>query len=279
MERQKEYDKLQLKDDFMFGKVMQNESICKEFLEHLLDIKIDSITYPERQKTLKITSNGKGIRLDLYVKDNYETIYDTEMQQQGKKKDVEQLPKRSRYYQGMIDLGLLEKGGSYQELNESCIIFICTFDPFGKGLYKYTFENVCKEDNSLVLEDGTKRIFFNTKGTKGDISEQAKAILDYIDKSTTEDEFTENLEKEVEKVRNNEGWRREYMKTLLHEQEIREEGREEGLRDGLQSGQAKQIIKISMEYNVATEKIVSKLITELNISKEQADEYMEEYGK
>ena len=283
----KKYDDLQLKDDFMFGKVMQNENICKEFLEHLLGIKIESITYPERQKTLKITYDGKGVRLDLYVQDNHETIYDAEMQQEGSKKDIEQLPKRSRYYQGMIDLNLLEQGGSYQQLNESCIIFICTFDPFGRGLYEYTFESICKEDNSLTLNDGIKRIFFNTKGTKGEISDQAKAILDYIDKSTTEDIFTKELDNEVRKVRNNEGWRREYMKTLLHEQEIREEGREEGRKEGmqqgvqqgLQSGQAKQIIKISMEYNVETEKIVSKLITELNISRKQADEYLEEYGK
>ena len=50
MVKQKEYEKLELKDDFMFGKVMQNEAICKEFLERLMDIKIDNITYPERQK-------------------------------------------------------------------------------------------------------------------------------------------------------------------------------------------------------------------------------------
>lgn len=65
MVKQKEYEKLELKDDFMFGKVMQNEAICKEFLEHLMDIKIDNITYPERQKSLKITSEGKGVRLDV----------------------------------------------------------------------------------------------------------------------------------------------------------------------------------------------------------------------
>ena len=123
------------------------------------------------------------------------------------------------------------------------------FDPFGKGLYRYTFENICKEDNSLCLNDGAKKVFFNTKGTKGKISEQAKAILDYIDKSATNDEFTKNLNNEVEKARKNEKWRREYMKTLLHDDEIRQEGRQEGL----QVGQAKQIIKISMEYHVEKE--------------------------
>ena len=143
----------------------------------------------------------------------------------------------------------------------------------------------------MCLNDGAKKVFFNTKGTKGKISEQAKAILDYIDKSATNDEFTKNLNNEVEKARKNEKWRREYMKTLLHDDEIRQEGRQEGLRvgrqeglqegrqEGLQVGQAKQIIKISMEYHVETEKILSKLITELNISENQAREYLKQYGK
>ena len=126
MVRKKEYDKLEFKDDFIFGKVMQNEDICKEFLEHLMDIKIDSITYPERQKSLKVTSEGKGVRLDVYVQDNDDTVYDAEMQQKSTTENDSQLPKRSRYYQGMIDLSLLEKGASYQKLNESYIIFICT---------------------------------------------------------------------------------------------------------------------------------------------------------
>ena len=193
MVKQKEYEKLELKDDFMFGKVMQNEAICKEFLERLMDIKIDNIRYPERQKSLKITSEGKGVRLDVYVQDDEDVIYDAEMQQKSRKEISEQLPKRSRYYQGMIDLSLLEKGVSYQYLNETYIIFICTYDPFGRELYKYTFENVCKEDNSLYLNDGAKRVFFNVKGKKGNLSEQTKAILEYIDNSLANDKFTKKL--------------------------------------------------------------------------------------
>lgn len=115
-----------------------------------------------------------------------------------------------------------------------CLAKICTYDPFGKELYKYTFENVCKEDNSLYLTDGAKRVFFNVKGKKGNISEQTKAILEYIDKSSANDNLTKKLEKEVEKVRKNERWRREYMKTLLHDEEVRQEGQSEGLREGRQ---------------------------------------------
>ena len=38
----------------------------------------------------------------------------------------EELPKRSRYYQDIIDLNLIEKGEAYDILNTSYVIFICT---------------------------------------------------------------------------------------------------------------------------------------------------------
>lgn len=49
----------------------------------------------------------------------------------------------------IIDLNLIEKGEPYQKLNRSYVIFICTFDPFGEGFYRYTFENICREDTEL----------------------------------------------------------------------------------------------------------------------------------
>ena len=69
----------------------------------------------------------------------------------------------------------------------------------------------------------------------------------------------------------------DYMCTVFEENWA--EGKAEGMKQGLQNGQAKQIIKISMEYNVETEKIILKLITELNISRKEADEYIKKYGK
>lgn len=49
-----------------------------------------------------------------------------------------------RYYQGMIDLNILEKGGDYNKLKKSYVIFICTFAPYGQGRHLYTFEYLCK---------------------------------------------------------------------------------------------------------------------------------------
>lgn len=134
----KNYDELELKDDFMFGMVMRNPKYVKPFLEAILKIKIRKVVYPESQKAIDLSANAKGVRLDVYVEDDQNTVFNLEMQTTHKK----DLPKRMRYYQGMIDLNILNKGESYCNLKKSYVIFICTFDPFGEGRHIYTFYNV-----------------------------------------------------------------------------------------------------------------------------------------
>lgn len=103
MNQIKTWEELELKDDFMFAKVMRNKTICKKMLEKILNIRIRDIEFPEEQKTIDMTVDGKSIRLDVYVEDDIHTVYDVEMQAANKG----DLRKRSRYYQGMIDLLLL----------------------------------------------------------------------------------------------------------------------------------------------------------------------------
>ena len=101
------------------------------------------------------------MRLDVYVKDgDGVTVYDLEIQTTSQ----DDLPQRLRYYQGMIDLSLIEKGASYGELRKSYIIFICTFDPFERGLCCYRFENFCCDDKDLPLNDGAVKIILNSRG-------------------------------------------------------------------------------------------------------------------
>ena len=263
--REKTYEELELTDDFMFGKIMQNKKLCKGMLERLLEITIDDITYPEQQKPIIITSEGKSVRLDVYVQSSNDVVYDAEMQQENKSREHQaELPKRSRYYQGMIDLNLLEKGMPYQELKESYVIFICTFDPFKANLPQYTFQNVCIERPDIILDDKATKVFFNTKGDMTGLSQEKKAFLEYLDKRKAEDLFTEEIDQEVKKARVNKTWRREYMKTLLHELEIREEAREEGRTEGLEEGArfgielAKQVIRMDME-GISKEEIAKRL--------------------
>ena len=96
------------------------------------------------------------------VKDEAGTSYDVEMQVANQYN----LPKRMRYYQAVLDIAFLDKGYSYKALNNSVIIFVCLFDPIGNNRAIYTFENICREDKTIPLQDGTKKIILNAKAFK-----------------------------------------------------------------------------------------------------------------
>ena len=203
----KPIEELTITDDFMFGAVMRDPKLCKPLLERILGVKIRKIEYPELQKALNERYGSKSIRLDVYVEDDAGTVYDVEIQTT----QIKYLPKRTRYYQGVIDLNILEKGEDYTKLRPAFVIFICTYDPFGKGRYVYTFENLCREDPGLALGDGAIKIILNTKGSVGEISGELKALLRYMDGFAPDDDYTRELARAVEEVRADEKWRREYM--------------------------------------------------------------------
>ena len=152
--KQPKWEELSISNDFLFGKVMQDAELCKELLQRILpELDIARVEYPELQKTIKEDFDAKGVRLDVYVNDRKGTVYDIEMQAVTSK----YLPRRTRYYQSMIDMQLMNKGQDYDTLNNSYIIFICLSDLFGKDRYMYTFENTCKEDSEVMLNDGSKK--------------------------------------------------------------------------------------------------------------------------
>ena len=221
---EKKFEQLEIRDDFMFSVIMRNPRYCKPFLECILGVKISHIEYPKSQETIDITADAKSVRLDIYVEDSENTVYNAEMQTVENRN----IPKRTRYYQGMIDLNILEKGENYKSLKKSFVIFICTFDLFGKGRHIYTFENRCIQDTSLSLGDDTIKIILNTKGTMDDVTPELKSLLDFIDGEEPRDEFTKELEAAVKAVRKNEKWRLDYMTLQMNYQEKYEQGIEQG---------------------------------------------------
>ena len=230
---QKQYKELTFTDDFMFGKVLvNNPEICRRLLEVLLEIRIKEISFPERQKAIEILSDGKGIRLDVYVDDENGTVYNIEMQTKIKK----ELPKRSRYYQGMIDMNLIERGAPYKDLKLSFIIFICLKDPFGRGYPVYRFENVCIQDCTLLLKDEAIKVFINADGDLTGLPEDLAAFLQYLKGKVVDNKLVHMIDTEVEKARKHEEWRVEYMTLYLRDMENRDEGREEGIEIGLKQG-------------------------------------------
>ncbi len=95
----------------------------------------------------------------------------------------------------------------------------------------YTFENHCREDDTIDYDDGIKTIYLYTKGTKGNPSADLQSMLKYLETTTLDNadsEALKNIHKFVEEIRHDEEVGVSYMKACEMEKMYREEGRMEG---------------------------------------------------
>ena len=224
----KRVDDLKYSDDFMFGKVMEDNELCRDVLECLLQRPVGELTELQTQKEFRYTSDGKPMRLDVYNEDDSGQVYDAEMQKLNNHSREElQLPKRSRFYQGAIDIDYMNKGNHYKRLPESTVMFICTFDPFKAGLSRYTFRERCDEEQSIRLEDGTIKVFYNCAYKADDIPDEIRKFYDYVMHGHAESELTKRIDAAVIKGRKNDIWRTQYMKEWVIIQDAIEEERKQ----------------------------------------------------
>lgn len=222
---------LTIKNDFMFGAVMINPENCKEFLERALEIEIDRVDV-SREKSMVYHPDYKGIRLDVYAKDENNTCYNVEMQMTKKPA----LGRRSRYYQSQMDMDILLSGREYAELPDSYVIFICDFDPFGERKYRYTFQMQCKESNQTPLEDGRRIVFLSTCGENEDeISKELLAFLKFVKADLKES--------------------REMEERFLTLEEMLKDERKEGLKEGTVKAQ-KRIVSKMLSKGLSDEEIM-----------------------
>ena len=95
------WNKLTLRNNFMFRLVMEKQELCKKLIECILGIRIKSISYMEHEKSFEANLKSKGVRLDLFVIDEDGVAYDIEMQMDNSYKEF--LGRRTRYYVSTMD--------------------------------------------------------------------------------------------------------------------------------------------------------------------------------
>ena len=220
----KPFEQLTITDDYMFKMVMRNPNRVKPLLEMVLKKKIRKVVIVETEKTKETGYSSRGIRMDVYIEDDENTVYDVEMQT-GKKRHF---GKRFRYYQGAIDVDIVRKGESVGKLKTSYIIFITTYDPFGKGWYMYPFETLCSWDPSIKMNDAATWIVLNTTGTKDakghEVSKEIKEMLSYMNDGIPKSEYARMLDDAVKEIKQSEERRLEYMSINVRESDILEVG-------------------------------------------------------
>lgn len=261
----RKFKDLTIRDAFMFAAVMSDLEICRRVLELALGIPISEV-HIQTEKTMAYHSEYHGVRLDVYAADANRTRFNVEMQVTLQKF----LPKRSRYYHDQIDMDALLTGDSYENLPDTYVIFICDFDPFGDGLYRYSTGTYCEETGSRVY-DGVETIYLNTHGkNREDIPEELLQFLDYV-KNTgreedvlTTDPFVRHLQDTIDKIKLDRGMEERYM---LLEEMMRNE-KQKGIQQGswemlvqciINSLESKFVIPVELKEKIVSETDIDKL--------------------
>ena len=219
------FEDLTISNDFMFKEVMKsNKGLCKRLVGSIMQQDLEDIVYIDTEKTLQPYYDSRGIRLDVILADKDHTRYNLEMQAKNVIGDTGEalLPKRTRYYQSVIDMDMLKKGQDFDELDPLVLIFICTFDLYKEGRYVYTFKSRCLENLELELANDVTVKLVNAKGKQGQVNDLLKNFLQYVMTNEPVDDFTEDVERQVWAVKNDKKAREEYMvlQAKIREHEI-----------------------------------------------------------
>ena len=257
----KSADKLTFTDNGMFQAVLHEPGVCAELVERLLGVKVKKVEYPELEKTIAPYYSSKGVRLDVYLKDTNKVI-DVELQSQPQNA----LGKRTRYYQSMVDCDSLMKGDDYTKLKESYILFICKHDPFKDsnkrkfGLSRYTFRNVCDENNSVNLDDKCLKVVYNASAYKKERDEKVRAFLKFVcTNDPGEDEYSNSLFATVEKLKVNEKFLLEYAAMYIYEMDLKRETEKKAARSFYANGVSIDVIAKSLGM---TDEQVKEIVAE-----------------
>lgn len=257
----KKFQDLDLCNAFLFAVALEDPETCRLILEIILGHSIPEVVV-HTEHNIMLNTEFKSVRLDVYARDGLHVNYDMEAQND----DEKNLPKRSRYYQAELDASTLKPGEDYNKLEPSYIIFICTFDPFGKGLYCYTFEERCLECD-ISLGDGTKKIFLNTKGKNAaEVSAELVHFLGYMEQST--DKYVENIpENSIRRIHGRvqeiKQWRKMEERYMTMEELVQDRERKSH-REGLAEGLVSAVLDLLSDMGSVPEALEAQIKSERN---------------
>lgn len=132
-----EYE-LNLSNFALFLSVMSVKEAYEIVLQIIMEDDFLELTEVRVEQIVLNKSGKRAIRLDAWAVDKNSRQFNTEMQNDTSGDDVR---KRSRFYQGLIDSPILKSGKKtkYKHLPSTVIIFITQEDIFYKDLAMYTF--------------------------------------------------------------------------------------------------------------------------------------------
>ena len=257
----KKWEDLTIADNFIFCKVMENESLCKELLEILLGIKIEKINYIKSEHVIENFYDSRGVRLDVFVKDS-DRVFDIEIQTGN----YEDIILRSRYYVSACDVATTRRRTEYYKLKEIFIIFICLDDPFGMSLPVYTKKSIFLESNQIEYNDKVHNVFYNCSQWNKVQDEKLSDVMKFISGLHGKSDFVQKMEEAVVCAKADSSLKDEFMFVSDIIEEEKEKAREVGHAEGVAAGRIEGLAEASLksavtavkEFNLPPEQVAEK---------------------
>lgn len=241
---EEEWNSLSISDDYIFGRVFSDATLCKKLIELLLNVKVKELSVPpEYQKNFQAGINSRGVRFDVFTESAGEA-FDIEIQT-TKQTD---LPLRMRYYQSSMDTSLIKKGQRFSDLKQTYVLFISTVDQFGYGEPVYEIESSVKRHPEYNFNDKRKEVVYNITAFKKMKNSAVKSFLEYIATGEAKMDFEKEIDDKVVEVKDDEYWKNNYINIQMWKMDAimegerrgktvgMQEGREEGMKQGMKQG-------------------------------------------
>ena len=282
----KTLQELNLTDDFLFDVATEKLENCKAIIELTTGLRLKSLKWKSGQKVIHNLPGKRGVRLDFIAESEDGRIFDVEMQNRNEGN----IPKRTRFYQALIDAPILKSGErGFDKMNPLYIIIICNYDPYGKKKYCYTFDNQCKEVPGLRLGDEVTKLLLSTKGeNEEEVSKELVDFLHYVTESNENglpdecDERLKRLHESIREIKASADMEVEYMKMEERERIIRDEGKKVGRIETIleileDKGELPE--EVGMKIGAETNLEVLKKWLRLAVKSETIEEFRKEMDK
>ena len=194
----------------------------------------------------------RSVRFDILATDDTGARINIEIQREDRGAGR----KRARFNSSMMDIGLLQKGESFEALPETWVVFITENDVMGKGRPLYRFERTDVETGEK-LGDGSHILYVNG-AYRGD-TPVGKLMHDF--------QCTDPSEMHYKILAERTRFFKESEEGVLTMCQAIEKMREESMREGMEMGK-----KEGMEQNRAAN--IAALMKNLSVSAERAMELL-----
>ena len=278
------------KIDFAFKEIMMDENARIGFLASVLqldpeDIKETRILNPYLRKTHE--DDKLGI-LDVRILMNDDTVIDVEIQLS----ELSVWPDRSLFYAAKMYAEQIEPGQKYDVLKKCVSISILDFVLFKEEADFYSCFHIREDTRGFLYTDKMEFHVIELPKIPAELKEGCTGLelwAKFINAERKEEfdmiaERNPYIKSAYDQLQIISQDRQKRMEYEAREKAIRDysqgmyEAEQRGKEEGIKEGRAKEIIESGYDFGVSEQDILGRLQKKLQITLEQAEEYMKMFG-